>query len=263
MKDVLVFEMPMFQPKYKRSTQYGYQKDREKKNLKKVLENTSRGYCMYCYSRIVVDGKSYSNLEHAIEKSNSDKLIECIPNIGVACTKCNLTFKRIGENNRKLSEEDIKEFETVSKCSLVKRKQCTVPCKALRCLREQYISFPEGKIILQPMGVEGSESREKFRLQYDVLNMEFQPASEFYTYTDAEKEFILAHISRFKLNDPEYRTRKLYEFIKNIIDNNGVLPVYEYNNLVVEMFYERLKGKSKKEILKICKSVYCVVFAKM
>lgn len=40
---------------------------------------------MYCYSRIRVDGKLYVNLEHAIEKKNSEKLVECISNIGIAC----------------------------------------------------------------------------------------------------------------------------------------------------------------------------------
>lgn len=38
---------------------------------------------MYCYSRVLVDRKMFGNLEHAIEKKNSDKLIECIPNIGL------------------------------------------------------------------------------------------------------------------------------------------------------------------------------------
>ncbi len=52
---------------------------------------------MYCYTRVRVDEKLYANLEHAIEKSNSDKLIECVPNIGLSCPVCNQTFKRIGE----------------------------------------------------------------------------------------------------------------------------------------------------------------------
>jgi hypothetical protein len=87
-------------------------------------------------TRVGVDGKLYANLEHAIEKSNSDKLIECVPNIGLSCPVCNQTFKRIGEKKRKIPKRDIDQYEESSKCSTNSRKQCTVPCKALRRLQK-------------------------------------------------------------------------------------------------------------------------------
>lgn len=66
---------------------------------------------MHYYSRIRVAEKIYANLEHAIEKSNSDKLIECIPNIGISCSVCNQTFKRMGESRRKILKIDIEQYE--------------------------------------------------------------------------------------------------------------------------------------------------------
>lgn len=263
MKDVLVLELPSFHPKYKKWQKYGYKNAKERKNLKAILETSSEGYCMYCYSRIRVDGKLYANLEHAIEKNNSDKLVECIPDIGLTCVTCNQIFKRSGEQKRKLSEEIIQEFESKSKCTLDKRKQCTVPCKALKILQKQYGNSPEGKIILQPMGVRGNETGEVLAIQYDVLNMEFQPAISSHTYSEKEIAFIDMHIQRFRLNDPVYRTRQLYDFIRNVIDNQGKLPEYEFNNWIVKQFYSQMEGKSQSEILKICTSIFCIVFPKM
>lgn len=113
------------------------------------------------------------------------------------------------------------------------------------------------------MGVRGIDSGEPLALQYDILNMKFQAASNFHAYSVGEIKFIDLHIKRFRLNDPQYRTRKLFEFIKGIIDNDGKMPQYEFNNLIVEQFYEAMKGKSETEILKVCKSIYSIVFLKI
>lgn len=263
MDNNLLLEMPVFRPEYKKWMKYGYRIAKEKNNLKIALEISSGGYCMYCYSRVRVDGKSYANLEHAIEKANSDKLIECIPNIGLSCPTCNQIFKKAGEKRRRLSNEIIKRFEDNSRCTLVNRKQCRVPCKALKELQKQYTALPEGKIILQPIGIKGEDTGETLALQYDTFNMEFQPASDSHTYSLKEKNFIDFHIKRFRLNDPKYRTRALYEFIQNIIDNDGKIPQYEYNNMIVEQFCKQMKGKSSIEILKICKSIFSIAFLKM
>lgn len=218
---------------------------------------------MYCYTRIRVDEKLYANLEHAIEKNNSDKLIECIPNIGLSCPVCNQTFKRIGEKKRKLPKKDIAQYEESSKCSAKCRKQCTVSCKALRKLQKKYSSLTDAEILLQPMGIQGMDSNEVLILQYNVMNMQFEPAQKSHTYFDRELRFIEAHIKRFRLNDPQFRSRQLFEFVKNVIDNNGNIPKYEYNNLTVKLFRENLKDKSSEEILKICKNIFIITFAKM
>lgn len=263
MENFLLLELPVFHPKYKKWKRYGYKNTKERENLKKVLEDSTEGYCMYCYSRIRVDGKLYANLEHAIEKANSDKLVECVPNIGLTCSTCNQIFKRVGEKRRKLGCNIIEEFEKKSKCTLEKRKQCTVPCRALKNLQMQYCRLPEGQIILQPMGVRGDETGEILALQYDVLNMEFQPAVYFHTYSEKEKDFIVKHIERFRLNNPKYKTRQLYDFVRNIIDNEGKIPQYEYNNWVVEQFRKQIEDKSREDILKICESIFRIAFLKM
>lgn len=263
MEDFLLFEMPVFQPHYKKWKKYGYTNLIEKNNLKDTLEESTDGYCMYCYTRVRVDEKLYANLEHAIEKSNSDKLIECVPNIGLSCPICNQTFKRIGEKKRKIQKEDIIQYELSSKCSIKCRKQCTVPCKALRNLQKKYSSLPDAEILLQPMGIRGKDSKEILILQYNVMNMEFEPAKDLHTYSDRELRFMEAHIKRFRLNDPKFRSRQLFDFVKNVIDNNGNLPKYEYNNLIVKLFWEKLADKPSEEILKICKNIFIIAFAKM
>ena len=93
-------------------------------------------------------------------------------------------------------------------------------------------------------------------------NMQYQPADSFYAYSHEEREIIATHIKRFKLNDPKFRTRQLFDFIKNVVDNNGKIPQYEYNNMIIELFCEKLKNKTSAEILKICESIYSVIFLK-
>lgn len=95
------------------------------------------------------------------------------------------------------------------------------------------------------------------------MNMEFEPAKDSHTYSDKELRFIEAHIKRFRLNDPKFRSRQLFDFIKNVIDNNGSLPKYEYNNLTVKLFCEKLVNKSSEEVLKICKNIFIIMFTKI
>lgn len=263
MENILVLEIPIFRPQYNSGKKYGYKNAEEKENLKAVLENCSKSYCMYCYSRIRVDGKLNANLEHAIEKKNSDKLIECVPNIGIACPTCNQGYKRKGEKKRILPPNIIQEYEKKSKCTVANKKQCIVPCSALRNLQKEYNALKDGKIILQPMGIVGSDSKENLTIQYDVLKMVFQPAYSFHTYSDEEKEIIDTHIKRFRLNDSKHRTRQLGDFIKIIIDSGGKIPKYEYNNLIIEIFAERLEKKTETEILKICEKIYSIIFLKI
>lgn len=123
--------------------------------------------------------------------------------------------------------------------------------------------MPGAEILLQPMGVKGRESNETLALQYDVMNMKFEPARNRYVYSDNEIQFIEKHIKRFRLNDPKFRSRQLFNFVRNVIDHDGRMPIYEYNNLIVKLFCERLSGKSQNEILKICKSIFIAAFPKM
>lgn len=263
MENFLYLNIPIFHVKYKKWKKYGYVKSKEKENTEEALSNASGGYCMYCYSRIKVDNKWYGNLEHAIEKNNSNKLVECIPNIGMSCPVCNQSFKRIGERKRKVPDSVRKRFEEKSKCTLEKRKQCTVPCKELRNLQAAYSGMPGAEIILQPMGILGRQSKEPLALQYDVLKMEFLPNTALHTYSGEELVFINRHIQRFRLNDPKFRTRSLAEFVKNVIDSGGILQQYEYNNLIVQLFADKIKEKTAEERLAICSKLYPIMFLKV
>lgn len=40
------------------------------------------------------------------------------------------------------------------------------------------------------------------------------------------------------------------------------MPVYEYGNLIVQIFADKLKKKTKKERLNICSKIYPIMFLK-
>ena len=71
--------------------------------------------------------------------------------------------------------------------------------------------------------------------------------------SDSNKELLLQY-KQYNVMKMDYR---------NIIDNNGKIPVYEYNNLVAQLFCEKISGKSQNQILKICKSIFILSFPKM
>lgn len=258
--EFLYLDIPAFSVRYKRWKKYGYQKTGEKENTKEALMEASNGYCMYCYSRVKVDNKMFGHLEHALEKINSEKLVECIPNIGLACPVCNESFKKVGERKRKLPVQVRSRFEQKSKCRVDARKQCTVACKALRELQKAYSKQPGAEIILQPMGVCGEVSGEKFSICYDMIKMEFLPNQRCHAYSAEELLFLRRHIQRFRLNDPKYRTHQLAEYIKSMIDQNGDLPQYEYNNLIVQLFADFLEGRTAREKVDICRKIYPIIF---
>lgn len=257
----LTIEMPAYKPRYKTWKRYGWKKPEEKANTREVLLQAGRGYCMYCYVRVLVAGKFYGQLEHGIERANSAWLAECVPNIGLACSLCNESFKKVNQNERMLGTEQIDRFHSKARCAVYqKRKQCTVPCKALRELQKEYHQSEKAHFILQPMGTTGEKSGQKLTIAYDILKDKFLPADN-PLYDQQDRKFIESHIQRFHLNDPEYRTRKLMEYVKLVVDMAGELPEYEYNHLAVELFAEKISELSKEERLKICEKIYIIQFA--
>ena len=101
------------------------------------------------------------------------------------------------------------------------------------------------KFILQPMGVKGEDSNETFELRYNVFKMEFELILHYIVILKRILCLINRHIQRFKLNDPKYRTKALIDYVKNVIDGNGKLPKYEFTNLIVQIFEDKLKDKQK------------------
>lgn len=90
--------------------------------------------------------------------------------------------------------------------------------------------------------------------------MEFEPNTSLHSYSEKDIMFINRHIQRFKLNDPKYRTKALIDYVKNVIDGNGKLPKYEFTNLIVQIFEDKLKDKTEAERINICKKIYPIIF---
>ena len=77
MDNCLILQMPEYTPQYKDDEVYGYNNEREKKSLKKVLTEASREYCMYCYNRFVISGSYYGHLEHAEYYGAAEPPVRC------------------------------------------------------------------------------------------------------------------------------------------------------------------------------------------
>lgn len=249
LKSYCIVNIPDFKPNYKKEIAYGY-KGTRKDNLSKLLYETTNGYCMYCYSKILVDSKNFGHLEHSIEKFHSkEKLINCVPNIGLACPTCNGSFKSKGEKEFSFDKMDIDEFNNCT-CN---PSSCRKECKYYKKIKRKYLK--KRKIILQPMGV--SVSKRDYKIQYNLLNLEFEPSREF-DYTDNDIEFVKKHIQRFNLNDGRYRTRELLKFCKDYVNGKMKLDKGKYDNFIVDLFIDLLFDMSHDERIKLCNIVYCI-----
>lgn len=249
---IYVLDMPDFQPIYSEKVSYGYHGKRGVR-LKKLLLETSHFHCMYCFASLKGDRTDLGALEHSIEKALSAYLEECVPNIAIACNNCNQSLKRMGEKQRKDKIEPyIKRYEENLICQGVK---CKGLCGAYAELRKQYCRL--NKLILQPYSVAGECSGLEYRLQYDVMNAEFIPSRN-YHYDGLDRKILEHHIRQFKLNDVDYRTEALIEFIEDTIEADGKYNRREnrYTNYIVDLFVEKLKGYSQEEVLRICERIY-------
>ncbi|MDB8792606.1 hypothetical protein PN290_02400 [Romboutsia sp. 1001216sp1] len=249
-EDLFLLDIPIFEPKYDLNKNYIYSSEEGKQNLKKVLLETSDNYCMYCYSKVLVDNKLSAHLEHSIEKKKSDKLKDCNINIAISCMKCNLSFKRVGEKKRELKDCEVKEFESNCKCE----STCNIPCKAYEDIKDIYMKKEEAKIILQPFGVTNKTTNNKYKLQYNLLEQEFI-VSEKYKYNDYEKDFINNHIIRFNLNDSEYRTKEVIKVCEDVNDYKRIPKKKRYNNLVADLFIDRLNSMELEKAIKMCEQI--------
>lgn len=71
------------------------------------------------------------------------------------------------------------------------------------------------------------------------------------------------HILRFHLNDPKFRTRQLVDYIRNMIDNGGNVQQYEYNNMIVQLFVDKIKDKTVEEKVDICSKIYVMLITRL
>ena len=67
---------------------------------------------MYCYDSIWINGQRRGQIEHGIEKKNSEKsLSDCISNLSIACEICNSKYKKHGEKSRRLAQNILKNWK--------------------------------------------------------------------------------------------------------------------------------------------------------
>lgn len=208
---------------------------------------------MYCYASLKGDRTDLGELEHSIEKNLSVRLVECIPNMAVTCENCNQSLKRTGEKQRKENMVPyIDEFEKNLQCQ---GAACKAFCKAYAKLRRQYCKV--NKLILQPFSIQGDASGMEYRLQYDIMNAEFIPSTR-YPYHDSEIEILEYHIRQFRLNDIDYKTHALLEFVEDTIEADGKYSRQKnrYSNYIVDLFIDKIKAYPPEKVLKICEKIY-------
>ena len=208
---------------------------------------------MYCYSLLKNDRVNIGHLEHSIEqKLDEEHLTECTPNIAIACPNCNLSLKRVGEQERlEKLEEAKKEFVLEVQCD---GKECKVECESYKKLKKEYCK--KSRIILQPFGVKGENSNQEYRIQYDVYNAEFVPSQK-YSYSDEDIDYIEHHINQFKLNDAGFKTKALADFVEDVIEADGKYRENsEYPNYIVDLFKEKIKGMEQEKVLRLCEQIH-------
>lgn len=249
MSNIMKLQIPLFLPGYDKNRKYGYT-GKKGENLLDLLYQTSKGYCMYCYSKIEVDSKRFGHLEHAIEKSHCEQILkDCVPNIGLACPKCNQSFKTKGDDKVTFSKDQIDELRS---CNCRKEK-CQKECKVYKELKYAYIK--QRSIILQPMGV--NSGAKEYRIQYNLYSLKFEPSS-LVQYSHEEFKFIEEHIKQFKLNDSKYRTKELFRFCEDILNGDKSLRIGKYNNMIVDLLIDHIKGMAFRDIEQLCEMIHTI-----
>lgn len=244
----LELRMPMISVDYEVGVKYTYSRGKGHENLKRELLKACDGYCMYCYAKVQVDGKDCFHLEHAIEKdlSNTNKLHNCVPNIGLACPKCNDSFKKSGQPTREdVGDKVLADFEAET-CD--DPAHCHTPCQAYIDIRKKYIAHRQ--MVLQPPLADGTE--QEFGLTYNVLKGCFQPSSS----NEAAKDIVWSHICKFNLNDETFKTRALHKYCKDVVETRFVQRCKgRYENRVVDVFIDYMAGCCDADVIKLCEII--------
>lgn len=245
--DLFLLDLPIYKPVYAKEKKYGFY-GQEKKNTLALLTDLSHGYCMYCFNRIVINGNHYGQIEHGIERKIAKQLVNCVPNLGLACSKCNQSYKSIGEKQRKLTPNQI---EKLKECTC-NAGNCKEICDTFSTCRKYYMK--KWKIILQPFGYQ-NRNKVLYKIQFNLLTGEYIP-NENELYSEEDKSFIEAHIKFFGLNDVARRNKELAIYCKNVIAEQSILDGITVNHLIVELFRKKLAGIPLEKAIRICEIVY-------
>lgn len=251
MQDFFKITIPKFQVEFKEAISYNHEDKKKKVELRDVLTKSSRGYCMYCYVRILIDRKNFGHLEHTIEQNSIGELAHCHHNISIACPKCNLSFKKSEQAKRKI-------IPTIRiQCN---KNECkNTKCQAWYDIGSQYINNMQNKnlqkIIIQPYGVFQRLNNIDLFIDYDLLNFKYVPKNK-NLYTQETIEYIKSHIKKFRLNNEEYRTKEIRKIIDFVLEYEKIPKKGNCNNLIGELFIEKLEElKDIEKVKKICKTL--------
>lgn len=100
-------------------------------------------------------------------------------------------------------------------------------------------------------------NKECCRISYDVLKRRFVAAS---SSSPAVRKLVEAHIKRFCLNDSKCRTRELLRFCRDIMDGITKPVKGRYDNMIVDLFVDKIKNLSEENYKKICGLVVKMAF---
>lgn len=236
--------------------------DNHKTKIKKPLFRASRGYCMYCGKRMVIETDIGAQLEHSVDKkgnngqdtSDKDKrwkyLRHCKHNFSLSCPTCNMVCKKHVE------KVDLTRYPVELPC---KTTDCNPTyCDTYRDLRLDYIK--RNAIILQPEGIKTNHI--KYDVKYDLTKHIYVPSptrrngsnEDSQEYRDEYNKavfYIQNHIDRFCLNGERF-SECIVDICSDIVylcengfdDISAVWGFYQdktYDNIIGHIFVMYLK----------------------
>lgn len=221
-----------------------YKTESKKKEITKLLLNSSNNYCMYCGNLIVINNKNSGQIEHSVEKESDNQnnyLTNCKYNLSIACSVCNTSFKKV--NIKQISVD--KNYTCPKICNNI--------CAEYQKNINDYIKI--NKIILMPLGIKNTNG-DYYEIIYDALTMTFKYNSVV-SYSQSDIDFINNHIERFKLNDNEFKPKDILKVCEYVIENNILPKEKSFYNIIADLFINYLANKniSGKNLINLCNSI--------
>lgn len=226
--------------------------------LRELLSLASDSYCMYCGISVKTDGKEDFHLEHSVDKEGNYNQIDkrgmlrnCKFNFSVACSRCNLVYKK------HIEKLDFDKYELVEKCP----KECTVICDTYKQMHQDYCEF--NSIILQPLGYKKKEVQ--YKIKYNLLRHIYEADVDI---KDKDALFFIEHhIMRFHLNSENFSKNivniciEIYElYVRGIVNTKAIIEFEEekrHENIIGKLFVRFLKEKfwnsENEELIEFCK----------
>ena len=251
-----------------------YYNENHKYKIRKPLLDASKGYCMYCGKRMIIETDLGAQLEHSVDKKGNlgqetgDKrwkyLRHCKHNFALSCPTCNMVCK--------------KHVEKINLAQYPEEIECkTIDCNEQFCdtynsLRNDYIK--RNAIILQPVRIQNDYV--KYGIMYDLIKHTYSPnivsvkddkddEDDFLYECNKGIFYIQNHIDRFKLNGERF-SECVIDICAEIVFlcENGfsdISIIWEYyadrmvDNIVGEIFIEYLKGvfTDLQKLIEYCK----------